>query len=123
MLITVYNSVGWPLRTISKNDTILDQHLVGKGVGGDEDGRVRAHLESDDWAILGVQVSEDWFKLQGRYKEPLQVPNDRNRGGSWWELSFWKEEIIERFEESSNTEGDDDEQPYLHFSYQIQSNL
>ena len=54
MLITVYNSVGWPLRTISKNDTILDQHLVGKGVGGDEDGWVKAHLESDDWAILGV---------------------------------------------------------------------
>ena len=54
MLITVYNSVGWPLRTISKNDTILDQDLVGKGVDGDEDGRVRAHLESDDWAILGV---------------------------------------------------------------------
>lgn len=64
MLITAKNSVGGQgLGAISENGTILDQGPVGEGVGGDEDGRTRADLEGDNGSILGVEVSEDWFKL------------------------------------------------------------
>ena len=46
----------------------------------------------------------------------MEVSDERKGSGSWWEIEIWEEEIMERFEERSNAEGDDEEEdPYLHF--------
>ena len=55
MLITAENFAdGEGLSAISENSALLDQGLVGEGIGGDEYDRARAEMDCEDWAVLAV---------------------------------------------------------------------
>lgn len=65
VLITAENfGDGEGLKAVGENSTLLDQCLVGDGIGGDEYDRTRAEMDGKDWAILGMQVPENRFQLQ-----------------------------------------------------------
>ena len=71
-------------------------------------------MESDDRTVLGMEVAKDRLQLREGLWEPYEVADDGKGEGSGRKAFDSAEE---KAEEERDTDGDDDEQPALHYVF------
>ncbi|KAF4365965.1 hypothetical protein F8388_019209 [Cannabis sativa] len=69
LVIVEDSTCGESRRAVGEGGPIVDKGLVGEDTVSDDDGSARPYAERDNGAVLGVEVAEDWLKLEESFAE------------------------------------------------------